>query len=407
MIQVFEILPESKVKSLKKIIKEKNDSENFIVSRKIIKIIKRTGSRFLFEIQEPNKFFESKYTEITLHTKDKINTLSANGENIYKYPIFSIYFTLNGLFERKFNLIYRSENSTINKKTILKKVSWFKTISEEVEEIEYKESSYYEFNFLDKNKNEVNFPDLIQQMKKDDVDILYINTVETIVDKVNTLFKEVIAEFEISNKIKNDEIKTITIDETFNTLGLQEVIRFYQAEKSISDKHTEDIVKLMDYLNSRNNEITELKKSLSKLQYNSDKKLLLLKDVVKSYNSMLFLSYCFTQAIFVNDLVTYYQIRVFLDRYNVFNSNYQNLVIAELNKVNDNLKVVIDSIMKSQENIVKEIRLLSDNLGDTIYNLQSSITKDLSSIESVIKWNNLLTVVQTYQLYRINKKIKK
>jgi hypothetical protein len=244
-------------------------------------------------------------------------------------------------------------------------------------------------------------------MKKDDVDILYINTVETIVDKVNTLFKEVIAEFEISNKIKNDEIKTITIDETFNTLGLQEVIRFYQAEKSISDKHTEDIVKLMDYLNSRNNEITELKKSLSKLQYNSDKKLLLLKDVVKSYNSMLFLSYCFTQAIFVNDLVTYYQIRVFLDRYNVFNSNYQNLVIAELNKVNDNLKVVIDSIMKSQENIVKEIRLLSDNLGDTIYNLQSSITKDLSSIESVIKWNNLLTVVQTYQLYRINKKIKK
>ena len=398
MIQTLEQLQLKELGTLLKIIQERNVNENFSVSNKIIKIIKRTGSKFQFNIEEPNKFFNDKNTYIELSSTDKINYLQSNPGK-YKQPVFQILFTKESPF-KNFRLIYCKENYVIHKKTVEKKISWFKTINEEIEEIEYQEYSTYYFNFVEKEG--MTLSEIIKQMKLDGVDSIYTKTIESIVDKINSLFKEVIEEFEIINQFKNNEINKITIDESFNTADLQKLLRFYQSKKNLSEKHTEDLIKVIDYLNCRNEEIIKLKKSLKNIDFYTEEKLVLYKEVVKSYNSKLFLSYCFAHSIFINDMVTYFQIRVFLDKYNVFNSNYQNVVIAELSEVNKNLKLVIKSIKINQETIVKEIKLLANNLGDSIFKLQTSISKDMRSIDSTIKWNNLLSVIQTYQLYKIN-----
>ena len=55
---------------------------------------------------------------------------------------------------------------------------------------------------------------------------------------------------------------------------------------------------------------------------------------------------------------------------------------------------------------VNEISNLSYVTQESFKELNQSVTKELSSIDSSIKFNNLLTGIQTYQMYKVNKNTK-
>ena len=64
------------------------------------------------------------------------------------------------------------------------------------------------------------------------------------------------------------------------------------------------------------------------------------------------------------------------------------------------------SINSLEMNIIKGLNNLSYITQNEFSNLNNSLNRELKSIDSSIKTNNLLTGIQTYQLYKINKQTK-
>ena len=58
------------------------------------------------------------------------------------------------------------------------------------------------------------------------------------------------------------------------------------------------------------------------------------------------------------------------------------------------------------ENIVNGLNTLSYITYKGYDNLNQSVTSELKSIKSSLKWNNFITGIQTYQMYKINKNTK-
>ena len=56
---------------------------------------------------------------------------------------------------------------------------------------------------------------------------------------------------------------------------------------------------------------------------------------------------------------------------------------------------------------LQSIRSLESLIGESFKDLSVSVNKQLSSIDSSIKFNNLLTGIQTYQMYKINQNTKR
>ena len=64
------------------------------------------------------------------------------------------------------------------------------------------------------------------------------------------------------------------------------------------------------------------------------------------------------------------------------------------------------SINSMERNIVSGLNTLSYVTQDGFSDLNSSLSRELQSIDSSIQSNNLLNTIQTYQLYKINKQTK-
>ena len=64
------------------------------------------------------------------------------------------------------------------------------------------------------------------------------------------------------------------------------------------------------------------------------------------------------------------------------------------------------SINKMEMNSVSGLNELTYITSDGFSNLNNSLGNELKSIQSTIGFNNLLTGIQTYQMYKINKNTK-
>ena len=64
------------------------------------------------------------------------------------------------------------------------------------------------------------------------------------------------------------------------------------------------------------------------------------------------------------------------------------------------------SINKMEDKIVNAISNLTYVTQNSFIELNHSVTKQLKEVESSINFNNLLTGLQAYQLYKINKNTK-
>jgi len=107
-----------------------------------------------------------------------------------------------------------------------------------------------------------------------------------------------------------------------------------------------------------------------------------------------------------NDLITFYEIYETFDRINIFNSNWENEVSQKLTEIDSNLGDLIYSIQDMEMKISKEIKHLTYVTSSSFDNLNRSINTELKSLNSSIKFNNLLEGIQAYQMYKINKNTK-
>ena len=86
---------------------------------------------------------------------------------------------------------------------------------------------------------------------------------------------------------------------------------------------------------------------------------------------------------------------------------WENIEVSDkLTDIKVEIKDLMYSIYQMENKIVNSIDNLTYVTQDSFRELNMSVNNQLSSIDSSIKFNNLLTGIQTYQMYRINQNTK-
>jgi hypothetical protein len=82
-------------------------------------------------------------------------------------------------------------------------------------------------------------------------------------------------------------------------------------------------------------------------------------------------------------------------------------VSNKLTNIGDGIKELMYSIHQMENTIVNSIDNLTYVTQDSFKDLSRNVETQLSNIDSSIKFNNLLTGIQTYQMYKINQNTKR
>ena len=177
----------------------------------------------------------------------------------------------------------------------------------------------------------------------------------------------------------------------------------------IDRKYIQEFVKISNYINSKQKNIQFIFECINK-SYDEEElnvHLQLLKNQIHTYELLLFHSINMIGAIAVDDMITFYEIYESFDKLGIFNSNWENEVSEKLNDIGYKLDDILLMIEEVGSNIVSEIGNLSYTMKYSIDDLSSTVSNQLIEIESSININNLLTGIQSYQMYKINENTKK
>jgi len=164
-------------------------------------------------------------------------------------------------------------------------------------------------------------------------------------------------------------------------------------------------VKISNYLNTKRDNLRQIFKILlrSKDEKSLEKFINVTKNEIHSYNLILFNSLNMITSIVNDDMITFFEIYERFDMLNIFDSKHEKDLSNKLTTMGDNLKNLIYTMESIGENI-------SNELSDLKYVTEEStrvLGEQLTSINSSIDTNNLLTTIQTYQMYKVNKNTKR
>jgi len=132
----------------------------------------------------------------------------------------------------------------------------------------------------------------------------------------------------------------------------------------------------------------------------------LLKNQIHTYEVTLFHSLNMVICAINDDVITFYEIFETFDKVGIFNSQFEKNMIDALNNIDNKLGEVMNEINRFQNALVDKLNELNYTNEIGFKNLQNSINHELQGINSSLSYNNLLTTISTYQLYKINKQTK-
>jgi len=228
---------------------------------------------------------------------------------------------------------------------------------------------------------------------------------------VSDLKKELLAneKKELKKLIKTlDKDKDGKID-LLNEDGFDNLLNKHQKQiAEIDKKYIQKFVKISVYLKSKKKNTQNVFELIKDFKYEEDLQEVvgLLKNQIHTYELLIFHSVSMITSLIKNDLITFYEIYECFDQLGVFNSNWENEVSKKLTNIGDDIIELMYSINQMESTIVNSIDNLTYVTKESFKELSSTIESELSSINSSIKFNNLLSVIQTYQMYKINKNTK-
>ena len=210
------------------------------------------------------------------------------------------------------------------------------------------------------------------------------------------------------------------------TDDFQEILKKHEKNIIEIDRdYIKNFVKLSNYLKTIRNNLQNTFEILSKVEFSKDLVPLtkILKNKIHTYNSLLLHSLSMIVSLTKDEMITFYEIYEMFDELNVYDSKHEKDMLngiksinSELGEVNKNLKEVgsklgdisgqfyslMNQMKESDERIINSIDDLTYTTSSSIESLSNNVQSELQSINSSIKFNNLLTGVQTYQMYKIN-----
>ncbi len=206
------------------------------------------------------------------------------------------------------------------------------------------------------------------------------------------------------DKDGNGEVDLIE-GESFSKLLTNNQNKIIEIDKDYIQK----FVKISMYLKTKKSNTQKIFDSIKQTKNEDELKELvnLLKNQIHTYELLVFHSISMITSLVESNLITFYEIYECFDQLGVFNSTWENEVSNKLTDIGDGIKDLMYSIYQMENNIVNSVDNLTYTTQDSFKDLNISVNNQLSSIDSSIKFNNLLTGIQTYQMYKINQNTKR
>ena len=273
----------------------------------------------------------------------------------------------------------------------------------------FKETEYYcyskntfdfKFENLKITNNEFDFIKNIEEEIQKNVDLVTLEY-ENKINKTKQKLGHIINDFDNDSDGQIDLVD----GESFNKLLTKNQKSIIEIDKNYIQK----FVKISMYLKTKKSNTQKIFESIKDIKSESelDELVNLLKNQIHTYELLVFHSINMVTSLVESDLITFYEINECFDQLGVFNSNWENEVSNKLTDIGDGIKDLMYSIYQMENKIVNSIDNLTYVTQDSFTELNISVNKQLSSIDSSIKFNNLLTGIQTYQMYKINQNTKR
>lgn len=178
--------------------------------------------------------------------------------------------------------------------------------------------------------------------------------------------------------------------------------------KEFDINYINHLVKVSNYLKTKQEIIQEIFNEILKSKNESqlEENIGFLKNQIHTYEQLIFHSITMIISIVEGDLITLNEIFEEFDKLKIFKSDHQKEVSRKLSDIVDGLNQLLYSLNNMERNIVSGLNQLSYVTQEGFSDLNQSVSRELQSIQSSIDINNLLTGIQTYQIYKINKNTK-
>ena len=247
------------------------------------------------------------------------------------------------------------------------------------------------------------------------------------------------------NQYLNDKLSEIGFDKNEINISEPDEIRnlILKNQENISKterKYILEFLKLHKYLTNQKELIYQ---SIDILKLQEDKSYIdswceVINNQIGGYNLIYLNSVTLIVCFCENELVVFYELYETFDELGVFKTNYEkevleslNIIGSNINNLNNNIvhklmlierqlinisdgirdlnstmQLNIQAINDLEDSIVSNFKSLETSIGKNFNQLSNNISGHLSKIESGIAFNNLISTVSAYQLYKINKQTK-
>ena len=172
----------------------------------------------------------------------------------------------------------------------------------------------------------------------------------------------------------------------------------------IDRTYIQQFIKVSNYLTQKKQNLQVIFEKLNESEkpHQLENLVDILKQEIHSYNLILLNSLNMVNSLVEDDMITFYDIYEKFDKLNMFTSNWENQVTEKLDEVNLNLVELMKELRDVGDRIVGSI----DNLSYINEQSTRQLTSKMEEINSTLRVGNLINVIQTYQMYKVNKNTK-
>jgi hypothetical protein len=201
------------------------------------------------------------------------------------------------------------------------------------------------------------------------------------------------------DKDGNGEVDVVEGDD-FNTLLKKHQKNILKVDRN----YIQQFVKVSSYLKTKKENIQSIFYSIKDTpnQEVLNEYVEILKDEIHTYNLVLFNSLNMIVSLVEDDMITFYEIHEMFDTLNMFDSKHEKDISQKLTNIGDGL----ESLMYKIRDMGNKISYSIGKLSYVTEQSNKQLSNQLSEIDSTLNVGNLISTINLYQNYKINKNTK-
>jgi hypothetical protein len=185
------------------------------------------------------------------------------------------------------------------------------------------------------------------------------------------------------------------------------------------EKYIHHLIKLKKFIVDKGDNLNSIYNLLKSVETKEDLTFYkgVLNNEINTYQKLIFHSMSMITFLVQGDKFSFYEIYELFDELNVFDSKWEKDLSFKLSDINSSVEItnkllkekfdeLNTTIYNNSVETNKKLDKLTYTTQNSINKLTSTMNSRLKSINSSIDTNNFLTIINTYQMYKINKNTK-